>query len=91
MRKALVMFAGHLQMVPWIPEPFGGRVSTDSVQGELISGEEQPVMPERLLSVTQVNMAHFLVTLSTHTGPILTSGSHTGLDQHIFSLYFLLN
>lgn len=40
-------------MVPWSPEPLGVRKSTDSVQGELLPGEEQPVLPQRLLALTQ--------------------------------------
>lgn len=46
---------GHLQVVPWNPEPLGGRDSADSVQGELLPGEEQPDLPERLLALTQVD------------------------------------
>lgn len=46
--------AGDLQVVSWSPEPFGGRVSTDSLQRELLPGEEQPDLQERLLAVTQV-------------------------------------
>lgn len=50
-----------LQVVPRSSEPLGGRESTDSVQGELLPGEEQPDLPERLLSLTQVETpAHTL-------------------------------
>lgn len=47
---------GNLQVVPWNPEPLGGRGSTDSVQGELLPGEEQPDLLERLLALTQVDI-----------------------------------
>lgn len=45
----------HLQVVPWSPEPLRGRESPDPVQGELLLGEEQPDLPERLLALTQVD------------------------------------
>lgn len=47
--------AGHLQVVPWDPEPLRSRDSTDSVQGELLPGEKQPDLQDRLLSLTQVD------------------------------------
>lgn len=44
-----------LQMVPWNPEPLRGRKPTDAVQRELLPGEEQPDLPQRLLALTQVD------------------------------------
>lgn len=56
---------GHLQVVSWNPEPLGGRGSADSVQGELLPGEEQPDLPERLLALTQVDTrAHSLTPVA---------------------------
>lgn len=54
---------GLLQVVPWNAESLGGRKSTDSVQGELLPGEEQPDLQERLLTLTQVDArAHILTS-----------------------------
>lgn len=47
--------SAHLQMVPRSPEPLGGRESADSMQGELLPGEKQPDLPQRLLTVAQVD------------------------------------
>lgn len=46
---------GHLQVVPWNVEPLRGREPPDSVQRELLPGEEQPDLRERLLALTEVN------------------------------------
>lgn len=68
--------AGDLQVVSWSPEPFGGRVSTDSVQGELLPGEEQPDLQERLLAVTQVGPHLVVVHLNMRI-------PHVSIKNHI--------
>lgn len=46
---------GSLQVVSREPQSLGGGVSSHSVQGELLPGEEQPDLQERLLAVAQVD------------------------------------
>lgn len=46
--------AGSLQVVSREPQSLGGGVSPHPVQGELVLGEEQPDLQERLLAVAQV-------------------------------------
>ena len=77
--KLLVVLSspGLLQVVPWNAESLGGRKSTDSVQGELLPGEEQPDLQERLLTLTQVDACD-------HSLTALCIQSKT-LESHIFS------
>lgn len=51
----MLFLRGFLQVVSRNPEPLRSRDSTDSVQGELLPGEEQPDLQERLLAITQVD------------------------------------
>lgn len=73
--------SGHLQVVPWSAEPLGGRDSADSVQGELLPGEEQPDLPERLLALTQVDtLAH---TLTPAASQINISIPHVSIKSYL--------
>lgn len=64
---------GYLQVVSRNPEPLGGGDSTDSVQRELLPGEEQPDLQERLLAVTQVDIRFHTLTTAAFQSETLVS------------------
>lgn len=63
-------------MVPRSPEPLGGRVSADFVQGELLPGQKQPDVLQWLLPFPQVKKKN----KNNSTEPLKITFIHTFTD-----------